>query len=256
MTKLKVVMALLLIGMLITGGLLVFYAKGYYDDRKEADSIREIAYGTTSEDVPSGAETQEESATSLEEEEISIDFASIQGINSETVGWLRACGGEIDGPVVQTTDNNFYLGHKFDKSSGSVGCFFADANLPKAFESQLTVIYGHNRKDGSMFHPLLKYKDKEYFETYPTFDVYTENGKVTYRVCSAYYADNSVVFGETFSQACSEDATQALDTLFEEAKELSLHQVPENLELSDIVILSTCEYSGNNNRMVIYGIRE
>ena len=177
MTRLKVLMGLFLIGMVLTGVILAYFVKGYYEDRIEADNIREIAYGTVSENQ---VKEPEESGTAAEEaadEGISIDFASLIEINSDTMGWLQACDGEIDGPVVQTTDNSFYLDHRFDGSLGSVGCFFADAELPDAFGAPLTVVYGHNRKDGSMFHPLLKYRDEEYFRSFPDFTVYTFEGK-------------------------------------------------------------------------------
>lgn len=256
MTRLKVLMALFLMGMVLTGVVLAYIVKGYYEDGKEAESIREIAYGTVSEDQVKEPVSPGTAAEDVSDEGVTIDFASLKEINSDTIGWLRACGGEIDGPVVQTTDNSFYLDHRFDGSSGSVGCFFADAELPDAFGAPLTVVYGHNRKDGSMFHPLLNYKDEQYFKQHPTFVVWTENEEITYRVFSAFFADNNVVYGDTFMNAVMNgEEGDALKKLFEEAKEKSLYDAGEDLKLDNIVILSTCEYSGANNRMVVFGVK-
>ncbi len=255
MTRIKVLMGLFFIGMVLTGVILAYFVKGYYQDRKEADSIREIAYGTASEDQEKEPEASE-AADEPADEGISIDFTSLREINTDTVGWLRACNGEIDGPVVQTMDNSFYLDHRFDKSGGSMGCFFADAELPDAFDAPLTVVYGHNRKDGSMFHPLLNYKDEQYFREHPTFVVWTEDEEITYRVFSAFYADNNVVYGDAFMDAVMNgDEGDSLNRLFEEAKEKSLYDAGEDIKPDDIVILSTCEYSGDNNRMVVFGVR-
>ena len=256
MNRLKLLMALFLVGMILTGGILVYYFKGYYDDRKEADNIREIAYGAVSRDQGKEPEDPGEFTEEPTEEGVIIDFTSLKEINTDTVGWLRACDGEIEGPVVQTTDNSFYLDHRFDRSAGSVGCFFADAELPEAFGGSLTVVYGHNRKDGSMFHPLLNYKDEQYFIEHPTFEVWTEDEEITYRVFSAFFADNDAVYGEAYKAAAMDDADKsALEGLFEEAKEKSLYDAGDDVALDDIVILSTCEYSGDNNRMVIFGAR-
>lgn len=252
MTRYKVLMAFFLIGMLLTGGFLLYYAKGYLDDRKDADNIREIAYGQNT-DVGSSIEDDTGDASDAE---IIIDFAALKEKNSDTVGWLVACGGVIDGPVVQTTDNEFYLDHRFDKSYGSVGCFFADAMLPAACESSLTVIYGHNRKDGSMFHSLLSYKDEAYFSKYPTFTIITEDKTITYQIFAAFFADNEIIYGDNFEKIVfdSDGKNADLSVLIQEAKEKSLYECMKTIPAGNVVILSTCEYSGDDNRMVVYGI--
>ena len=256
MNRLKVIMILFLLGMLVTGGLLAYYLAGYYEDRKESESIREIAYGTVQKTSKEDAgELQDGQAQDIDDKVV-IDFSALQNINSDTVGWLRACDGDIDGPVVQTTDNSYYLDHRFDKSSGSVGCFFADAQLDKGFDGPLAVVYGHNRKDGSMFHPLLNYKDEKYFLDHPTFTVYTADGQYTYKVFSVYFADNDVIYDKTFADAASVGGQSALKSLFDQACERSIYKAEETITPSNIVILSTCEYSGANNRMVVYGVRE
>jgi sortase B len=260
MNRLRVLMILLLIGMLVTGGLLAYYAKGYYDDRKENDNLRAIAYGTgASSEAPGAgeAEADDNAGDSADEAQdaVQIDFAALRSINSDIVGWLWACGGAIDGPIVQTTDNSFYLDHRFDKTTGSVGCFFADAELDTAFEAPLTVVYGHNRKDGSMFHPLLNYKDEAYFSEFDYFKVYTEDEELTYKVFSARFDDNSQIYGEAYKEAAENPGDrELLKTFYEEALEKSLFEAEGAEGPGDIVILSTCEYSGNNNRMVIYGV--
>ncbi len=253
-------MAFMLLGMVLTGGLLAYYASGYISDRKQSESIREIAYGKEDKDLSA---KDSGNATETPDDILVPDFESLKEINSDTVGWIRACDGDIDGPVVQTTDNSFYLDHKFDKAAGSAGCFFADSKLPYGSGSPLTVVYGHNRKDGSMFHPLLNYKDEQYFLEHPTFTIYTEDGELTYWVFSAYFADNDYVYGKHFEdvvknidKVAEDDNEKELLLLYEEALERSLYKIRDTLPLNDIVILSTCEYSGDNNRMVVYGVRQ
>ncbi|MCR4797992.1 MAG: class B sortase [Lachnospiraceae bacterium] len=220
------------IALILVGAMLFRYLSEYATDRKEAEELRQIARQGSMKDPKSP-----------------IDFAALKEINEDTVGWILACGGEIDGPVVQTTDNDFYLTHRFDKTEGSVGTFFADENARPAFDCSLTVVYGHNRKDGSMFHPLLNYKEEAYYKAHPTFTVYTEEGEKTYHIFSAFYADYWNI------DAMEDDMDIALERSLYETKEAEkLRGNTETTTQNNIVVLSTCEYSGDNNRMVVYGI--
>jgi sortase B len=47
--------------------------------------------------------------------------------NEEVVGWLRIASADIDMPIVQTTDNEFYLDHDLDKRPNELGWVFASA---------------------------------------------------------------------------------------------------------------------------------
>ena len=74
--------------------------------------------------------------------------------NDETKGWIyfpgstaEAKGTPIDTAIVQTTDNEYYLTHSFDKSENINGWIYADArvNMEKITSNYNTVIYGHAR---------------------------------------------------------------------------------------------------------------
>ena len=56
--------------------------------------------------------------------------------------------------MVQTTDNNYYLNHSIDKTNNSAGCIFADCDNKLDGTDKNIIIYGHNRRDGSMFSSL------------------------------------------------------------------------------------------------------
>jgi len=252
---LKVVLFLLLAGMLITGSMLIRYAIGYKNDRTQNEAIKTIAYKAASSSGAASISTVEISGD--DKAFNPIDFAALKEINPDIVGWISACDGEIDGPIVQGTDNSFYLDHRFDKSEGSVGTFFADSSFTPAFDNLLTVVYGHNRKDGSMFHPLLQYKSEDYYKEHQEFVVYTEKEVITYHVFSAYFADNDEAFGGDYEEAALNGITmEKIKEMYKKAMEKSLYYIMYIPDTSDIIILSTCEYSGSNNRMVVYGVRE
>lgn len=240
---LKALLILIAGAILLTGWILSGYLRGYIEDRGKYDIIRNTAYGSDN-----GAGSKDTSTN----EEILIDFDALKKINPDTAGWLIAAGGEIDGPVVQASDDEYYLDHRFDGSKSSAGTFFADMASAPAFKTPCTVVYGHNRKDGSMFHPLLKYKDRDFFETHPYFTVITEDGEKEYRIVSAFYSDYYDIPGVG-------DGETDPGEIFENAVNRSLYDTGEDSTGFDpgkdrLVILCTCEYSGKENRMVVYGV--
>ena len=47
---------------------------------------------------------------------LEVDFNELLKKNPDTVGWIQVKGTNINYPIVQTTDNSYYLTHAFDKS--------------------------------------------------------------------------------------------------------------------------------------------
>lgn len=93
-----------------------------------------------------------------------VDFESLRLINPDTVAWLKVENTNIEYPVVQSDDNEFYLSHSFDQSENGAGWIFADWSNTLDGEDKNLVIYGHNRKDNSLFGSLSAVLSKEWCE--------------------------------------------------------------------------------------------
>ena len=93
-----------------------------------------------------------------------IDFVAMEQINPDIVGWLTMPDTVIDYPVVKGDDNDYYLHHLFNGEYNSLGTLFVDFRNKDPFEDQITVIYGHSMKNGSMFFLLEKYRDQSFYE--------------------------------------------------------------------------------------------
>ena len=57
---------------------------------------------------------------------INVDFAELKKKNSDTVAYLKVNGTNINYPVVQTNDNDYYISHSFDKKVNSAGWVFME----------------------------------------------------------------------------------------------------------------------------------
>lgn len=71
--------------------------------------------------------------------------------NSETVAWLKVNGTNINYPVVQHKDNNYYLEHDFYKRKTNIGWVFADYRDNFEDFNNNTIIYAHNLVNRTMF---------------------------------------------------------------------------------------------------------
>lgn len=92
---------------------------------------------------------------------VTVDFTSLNSTNTDSVGWIKINNTNINYPIVQSSDNNYYLNHNFEKRFNRAGWIFADYRNSFDILNQNTIIYGHNRRNGIMFSALKKYYDKD-----------------------------------------------------------------------------------------------
>lgn len=214
-------------------------------DNKNTDKILEDIFNNTnisSEDV-----SINKAETSL----LNIDFDNLISLNSDTIGWIRVWGTDINYPVVQTNDNSFYLTHSFDKTYNKAGWIFADYTNGALKDNQLdknTVIYGHNRQNRSMFGTLSNTLKKEWrdIEKNRYINFSTLNESMLWEVFSTYTIGSEDYYIKTnFSS----------DTEYEEfiktIKNRSSYNFNVNVTLNDkILTLSTCTNIGEGRTVV------
>ena len=111
-----------------------------------------------------GAETQPDEDDTIW---LEADFAALREINPDIVAWIYIEGTEINYPVVQGEDNDYYLKHLFNGEWNGSGCIFLDSRNDASFADRHSIIYGHHRKNGTMFTGLDKYKKQEFFDDHP-----------------------------------------------------------------------------------------
>ena len=119
-----------------------------------------------------------------------INFDELKATNPDTVAWLRVPNTTINYPVVQTTDNATYLSKTFTGGYSLSGTIFLDKGNAADFSSVNSILYGHNRVDGTMFADLDKIYDGSLGNDIKIF-LYLPDGTVrTYRVFSSYVTAN------------------------------------------------------------------
>ena len=121
----------------------------YRDGEEEYNTLREYVAVEEPKENADG-ETPEEN----QKETVTVDFEALKKINPEIIAWIRIPDTKIDYPVVQGTDNEYYLKHTFKKTEHVAGSIFLDKDNSPDFSNRKTILYGHNMKDGSIFQGL------------------------------------------------------------------------------------------------------
>ena len=183
-------------------------------------------------------------------ENFSVDFEALKKVNPDIIGWIRFENMDISYPIVQGTDNDYYLTHSFDKEEIKCGSIFAEAENAADFSDDNTFIYGHNMKDKSMFAKLNQFKEEQIYKENPEFLIYTENAIYRYSIFSCYVADTS---WDSFTYQFADE--KAYEQWLQTVKDRSLYDtgiVPNQEEKT--VTLMTCTPSGDNYRFLVHGI--
>ena len=135
------IICVILIGILIYSGIKIY--NWYKENQNSKKVVEQISETVTIQ--------QDENE---EQKQYIVDFNSLKEQNDETVAWIKVNSTNIEYPIVKTSNNSYYLTHSFDKSYNSAGWPFADYKNKFDGTDKNIVMYGHNRKDGSMFATL------------------------------------------------------------------------------------------------------
>ena len=87
---------------------------------------------------------------------IQVNFQELTKKSKDAIGWIQVNNANINYPIVQTTNNNYYLTHSYDKSQNEAGWVFMDYRNTPNFSNKNTIIYAHSRLDKTMFGSLSK----------------------------------------------------------------------------------------------------
>lgn len=215
--------------------------KGYYDNKKSYNEVREYA----PQEVETPDNNQEEAPKFVFTKE---NYDKLLSMNEDFKGWLYIPGTNISYPLVQTDNNDYYLHHNFEKESNSGGAIFISSNNENPFEDANTIIHGHHMRDGSMFATLMNFKEEDFAKTTPIY-VNTKDKLLEYQVFSVFYETaNNDSYQNGF--VSDEDYLAYVNTL--KGKSLFNLEVPEFTAADKMITLSTCDYDVNDGRLLVY----
>lgn len=189
-----------------------------------------------------------------EPREVLDEYKNLLNKNKRLIGWVKIDDTNIDYPVMQTSDNEYYLEHNLNQEYDKNGSIFMDKDCDVLKPSTNFIIYGHHMRSGQMFGTLDKYEKESYYEEHPyiQFDTIYEKGiyQIMYVFRSRVYSEDEIVF--KYYQFIDANSEQEFNSYMAEMEAMSLYDTGVTAEYGDqLLTLSTCDYQEKNGRFVV-----
>lgn len=184
-----------------------------------------------------------------------LQLEELKKTNSDVVGWLKIEGTNIDYPILQTNNNQYYLTHNYKKEYSKSGSLFLDKDFDFTLPSTNYLIYGHRNTNGMMFEDLIQYKKEEYYKQHPIIQLTTLEEDCQYEIIAVflsrvYYKNETNVFRYYYFVNAKNE--EEFSNYISESKKASLYHIDKTAKYGDqLLTLSTCEYSQEDGRLAI-----
>ena len=233
------VMAALVIMGAAAAGVVLFFGAG--QNKQAAQSVQKQE---KADPIQAEEEYQELQGQVVEEKEDPyesvIDFKALQEINPDVYAWIQIPGTNIDYPILQSAveADDYYLNTTIDGKSGYPGSIYTEKYNATDFSDPVTVVYGHNMKEGTMFTDLHKYTDKTFFDQNPYIYIYLPDRTLKYQIFAAVAFDDRYILGN-YNFQDKEDFQKYLDEL-RSSIDGNVNNDVQVTQESTILTLSTC----------------
>jgi sortase, SrtB family len=195
------------------------------------------------------ADEVEEEETKINKNEMRINHEILLDVNDEYKAWINIKDTNINYPILQAADNDYYLTYTFQRTYNSAGSIFIDANIETGMAAKNVIVHGHNMNDASMFGDLKKYRDRSFLDANKTFQIYTPKGNYDYEIFAVYVVSNSNV---EITYQYGYDSDEIFLETINKLKNYSLHDTDVEILAEDkIMTLSTCTNNGSQRLVVI-----
>ena len=190
-----------------------------------------------------------ETTTTVYDIKYKMIFDELLTINDDTVGWLKVNNTNIDYPVVQSSDNNYYLKKDYYKNTNRHGWIFMDYRNNAETLNKNTIIYGHNLANQKMFGTLRYALNSSWYKKTSnqiiTFNTINEN--MRFQIFSIYKIPVTTDYLTTNFSTNNE-----YETFINMIKERSIYDFKIEVTTNDkILTLSTCS-NGSDQRLVVH----
>ena len=177
-----------------------------------------------------------------------VDFKTLKGKNQDTVAFIHMAETNINYPVVQTNDNEYYLGRAFDKSKNDAGWVFMDYRNDVNNLSDNTIIYGHGRLDKTVFGSLKNSLKKSWQENKDNYIIWlsTPTESIMFQIFSIFII-KSESYDITTDFKNENDKQTWLDTM---VKRNTTTKTTDVSTSDKFLTLSTC-LNNNGERVVV-----
>lgn len=179
-----------------------------------------------------------------------MDFSALRQQNPDVLGWILIPGTRVSYPVVQGTDNSYYLDHTWRGGKNSVGAIFMDYRNSGDLSDFNTILYGHRMNNRSMFGTLSQYKSRSYWQAHPYVYLTDDSGTHRYEI---FAAGEVSVDSDVYRLGLRSDSSR--QSFLDSCLALSALNTGVTPHVYDKVLtLSTCTGNGHATRWVVQAV--
>jgi sortase B len=171
-------------------------------------------------------------------------IADLKLINGDIEGWIAIEGTNIDYPFVQGSDNDLYLGKDIYKSEAKAGAVFLDYRSEAGLSGPISVFYGHSMKNGKMFHDIVRFGEKGFFNEHAEGTVFLQDAIYSAEIF-AFIETEPVDWPEFFESVGGEGFLDYLKSYAQRWRNIGVKPGDK------LAVLSTCAYDFKDARAAI-----
>lgn len=179
--------------------------------------------------------------------------SALMAINEDYRAWLTLYDTNIDYPVVQGENDQYYASHDAYGEISLTGAIYLSASNTRGMTDSYNILYGHHMKNGAMFGALDKYKDESYFNSHREGVLITGSGVYDLYVFAVAttdaYEDEIYIVGDRAA-----DVRDFLERSLSGggSTRIMLYDSDAAADADRIVALSTCSSAGTFGRLVVF----
>ncbi|MCX0378895.1 class B sortase [Clostridium perfringens] len=238
--RIKKILSLILLIIIFFCAMKIYQKRlGYYTDSRDYDNLRALSPLSDSY-INKNPEEHNQDAESEK---------NLKNINPDYRFWIKVEETNIDFPVVQGEDNDFYLHHNFNKEKSFSGSIFVDSENNLNDDSNI-VVYGHNMRNDTMFAQIKHFKNENFFNANKYVTLYRDGKKSKFEIFSVYQENAKDLESEIKINFSNKDE---YEKYLKGQEEKSLFK-REGIDLNSndrILTLITCGYDFVNARIVV-----
>lgn len=184
------------------------------------------------------------------------DYAELYAQNSDLAGWISIDGTNINYPVMYRPNVlNYYLYRGFNEKWSNAGSLYIREACNPFTPTDNVVIYGHNMKNKTMFYALNNYTQKNFWQEHKYIRFDTVKEYHTYEIV-AVFKTTANDGGFDYHLFVNAENEEKFNEYIQKCKDLAFYETGVTAQYGDkLIVLSTCEYTLNNGRLVVLAKR-
>lgn len=247
--------------LIVTIGLFYFGNRFKQDKNKEVvNKIRKIEEKRI-EDITSESTDEGDSSDNSEiQEMVEIkrnkinEINALKRINPDVIGIIDIPNTQIYYPILQTSNNDYYLNHNINNEYDKNGAIYLDYENDYKTSDNL-VLYGHNMQNGNMFSDLIRYNEYDYLQNNRDIYLYFEDQEYHYKIISGMFLDLSNNNDFYFNQILDFDKEYNAIDYLEDIEIRTDNYIDEDIkEDSKLLTLSTCTFETSDARLLVVAV--